>query len=94
MKTIDDAIQAFAAATDGPPNPALQWALAHWDEAAPRCLEMLEAYTDGTDESETTLDAMFFVAFRDGHSQFSKTFAEHTAAVKAAHAQRDSAAKR
>ena len=61
MKTIDDAIQAFAAATDGPPNPALQWALAHWDEAAPRCLEMLEAYTDGTDESETTLDAMFFV---------------------------------
>ncbi len=39
-------------------------------------------------------DAMFFVAFPDGHSQFSKTFAEHTAAVKAAHARRDSAAKR
>lgn len=39
-------------------------------------------------------DAMFFVAFPDGHSQFSKTFAEHRAAVKAAHAQRDSVAKR
>ena len=39
-------------------------------------------------------DAMFFVAFPDGHSQFSKTFGEHTAAVKAAHAARDSAAKR
>ncbi len=39
-------------------------------------------------------DAMFFVAFPDGHSQFSTTFKEHSAAVKAAHAQRDSAAKR
>jgi UPF0755 protein len=39
-------------------------------------------------------DAMFFVAFPDGHSQFSRTFGEHTAAVKAAHAARDSAAKR
>ena len=39
-------------------------------------------------------DAMFFVAFPDGHSQFTKTFAAHTAAVKAAHAARDSAAKR
>lgn len=39
-------------------------------------------------------DATFFVAFPDGHSQFSKTFKEHTAAVKAAHAQRDSAGRR
>ena len=29
-------------------------------------------------------DAMFFVAFPDGHSQFTKTFAEHTTAVKSA----------
>jgi UPF0755 protein len=39
-------------------------------------------------------DAMFFVAFPDGHSQFTRTFAEHSAAVKAAHAARDSAAKK
>ena len=38
-------------------------------------------------------DEMFFVAFPDGHSQFTKTFREHSAAVKAAHAARDSAAK-
>ena len=37
-------------------------------------------------------DALFFVAFPDGHSQFTKTFAEHSVAVKAAHAARDSAA--
>ena len=38
-------------------------------------------------------DALYFVAFPDGHSQFTKTFAEHSVAVKAAHAARDSAAK-
>jgi UPF0755 protein len=36
-------------------------------------------------------DALFFVAFPDGHSQFTRTFAEHTAAIRAARAARDSA---
>jgi uncharacterized protein len=61
MNTIEDAIQAFAAATDGPPNDALRWALDHWEEASPRFLAMLEAYTDGSDDSETTTDALFFI---------------------------------
>jgi hypothetical protein len=61
MNTIDDAIQAFAEASDGPPNEALQWALDHWDQAAPRFLTMLEAYTDGADESDTTIDALYFI---------------------------------
>jgi len=61
MSTVDDSIQAFAAATDGPPEDALRWALANWDEAAPRFLTMLEAYADGTDESELTMDALFFI---------------------------------
>jgi UPF0755 protein len=39
-------------------------------------------------------DARFFVAFPDGHSEFRRTFAEHTAAVKAARAARDSGAAR
>jgi UPF0755 protein len=39
-------------------------------------------------------DAMFFVAHPDGHSEFTRTFAQHTAAVKAARAARDSAAPR
>ena len=37
-------------------------------------------------------DVMFFVAFPDGHSQFTRTFAEHSAAVRIAHATRDSVA--
>ncbi len=61
MNTVDEAIQAFALATDEPPNEALKWALAHWDEAAPKFLSMLEAYTDGLDDSDTTVDALFFI---------------------------------
>lgn len=36
-------------------------------------------------------DAMFFVAFPDGHSEFTRTFREHGAAVKRSRAARDSA---
>ena len=61
MKTIDDAIRDFAAATEAPPNEALRWALGHWDEAVPRFRAMLDAYVDGSDESDTTVDALFFV---------------------------------
>jgi hypothetical protein len=61
IETVEDAIQAFANASDGPPNAALRWTLDHWDEAAPRFLAMLQAYTDGSDESDTTTDAMFFI---------------------------------
>lgn len=60
-RTTEDAIQAFAAASDGPPVAALQWALQHWEQAAPRFLQLLEAYANGTDETDVTTDAMFFI---------------------------------
>jgi hypothetical protein len=61
IDTVEDAIQAFAEASEGPPNEALRWALDHWDQAAPRFLTMLRAYTDGTEQSDTTTDALFFI---------------------------------
>jgi len=61
VHTVDDAIQTFAHAADAPPNAALRWALDHWDMAAPRFLAMLKAYVDGSDESDTTIDALFFI---------------------------------
>jgi hypothetical protein len=61
VHSADDAIQAFAEAADGPPNAALRWALDHWDAAAPRFLTLLRAYTDGSDESDLTTDALFFI---------------------------------
>jgi UPF0755 protein len=36
-------------------------------------------------------DAMFFVAFPDGHSEFTRTFAEHSVAVAASRVARDAA---
>ena len=61
MHSAEDAVQAFAAAVDGPPTAALRWALDHWDAAAPRLLSLLRAYADGTDESDETTDAMVFI---------------------------------
>jgi len=61
MNTIDDAIDAYALASEEPPNDALRWALANWEQAVPRFLAMLEAYTDGSDDTERTTDALFFI---------------------------------
>ncbi|HEX3991932.1 MAG TPA: DUF1186 domain-containing protein [Acetobacteraceae bacterium] len=61
LLTVDDAVQAFAAASDGPPVAALQWALDHWEQAAPRFLQLLDAYADGSDDSDDTTDALFFI---------------------------------
>src|ERR1700722_16207476 len=61
VQNVDDVIEAFAQATEGPPEEALRWALEHWEEAAPRFLALLEAYTDGSDESDDTTDALFFI---------------------------------
>jgi len=61
MPTVDDTIEAFAEATEGPPTEALQWALDHWEQAAPRFLQLLDAYADGSDESDVTSDALFFI---------------------------------
>jgi uncharacterized protein len=61
MNTVDDAIEAFALAADATPNAALRWSLDHWDQAAPRFLAMLEAYANGSDETDTTIDALFFI---------------------------------
>jgi hypothetical protein len=61
VRTTDDAIQAFAAASEGPPLAALQWALDHWEQAAPRFLQLLDAYADGSDDTDVTTDALFFI---------------------------------
>ena len=61
INSVDDAITAFADAHDAPPNDAMQWALDHWDQAAPRFIDMLTAYASGADQSDTTTDALFFI---------------------------------
>jgi UPF0755 protein len=43
--------------------------------------------------SPAASDAMFFVAFPDGHSEFTKTFEEHTAAIARARAARSASSR-
>ena len=61
MDTVDDAIEALAAAWDAPPVEAMRWSLDHWDACAPRFATMLEAYLDGSDRSDRTAESIFFI---------------------------------
>ena len=61
INTAQDAIRAFADAYDEPPNAALMWSLAHWNEAAPEFLALLEAYAAGAGDPNLEIDALFFI---------------------------------
>ena len=51
---VETAIQTFASAVHDLPREAMQWALDHWDEAAPELLSVVERYTSGADRSDET----------------------------------------
>ena len=59
--TIDDVIQDFGTADHTLPRASMQWALDHWAEAAPRFVELLSRYADGTDRAQSTADALLFI---------------------------------
>ena len=50
--TIDDVIRNFGDAGHVLPRASMQWALDNWPLAAPRFIELLSRYADGTDRSE------------------------------------------
>ena len=59
--TIDDVIQDFGSTGHILPRASMQWALDNWPVAAPRFLELLSRYADGTDRSKPTEDALLFI---------------------------------
>ncbi len=59
--TIDDVIKDFHDTGFILPRASMQWALDHWDEAAPRFVELLSRYADGTDRTQSTADALLFI---------------------------------
>jgi len=59
--TIDDVIRDFATTGCTLPRASMQWALDHWDEAAPRFVELLDRFAVGDDRSEHNRDALFFI---------------------------------
>ncbi|HEV2336612.1 MAG TPA: SEC-C metal-binding domain-containing protein [Stellaceae bacterium] len=58
--TIEDVIRDFASTGSTLPRASMQWALDHWDEAAPAFVELLERHASGEDRSEASREALFF----------------------------------
>jgi hypothetical protein len=71
---VETAIQAFASAGNDLPREAMQWALDHWDEAAPELLSVVERYTSGADRSDETASAVFFIVHLAGEKQDTRVF--------------------
>ncbi|HEY1933838.1 MAG TPA: DUF1186 domain-containing protein [Acetobacteraceae bacterium] len=57
--TIDDVLREFGSYEHKLPRDAMQWALDNWPEAAPRFLQLLKHYADGSDRSEATQGTVF-----------------------------------
>ena len=71
---MDDLIRRFAEAGHVLPVAAMREAVARWDEAAPLLLAQLEAYADGTDRSETAVEAVFFIIYLVAQQQEARAF--------------------
>lgn len=72
--TIETVIQEFATADGVLPRAAMQWAGEHWDEAAPRFLDMLSHYANGSDRSSATTDALLFIVHLFGEKREARAF--------------------
>jgi len=71
---LETATQAFASAGNDLPREAMQWALDHWDEAAPELLSVVERYTSGADRSDETARAVFFIVHLAGEKHDTRVF--------------------
>lgn len=83
MKLVAKRVLYADLRTDSPYNTYRVTGLPPGPIASPGTASLAAAITPATS------DALFFVAFPDGRSQFTKSFAEHSVAVKAARAARD-----
>jgi uncharacterized protein len=71
---VETTIQAFASAGNDLPREAMQWALDHWDEAAPELLNVVERYTSGADRSDEAASAVLFILYLAGEKQDTRLF--------------------
>src|SRR5215207_5177185 len=71
---VETAIQAFASAGNDLPREAMQWALDHWDEAAPELLSVVERYTSGADRSDEAASTVLFILHLAGEKQDTRAF--------------------
>jgi hypothetical protein len=74
MEDVETAIQAFVSAGHDLPRDTMQWALDHWDEAAPGLLDVLGRYTSGADQSDEAARAVFFILHLAGERHDTRVF--------------------
>jgi hypothetical protein len=72
---LDDVIRDFETTGNTLPRASMQWALDHWDEAAPGLVDLLERYASGCERSDRTRDALFFVIHLLGEKAEARGFA-------------------
>jgi hypothetical protein len=71
---MDGIIRQLAEAGGHLPGDAMRQAIAHWDEAAPDLLALLEAYAEGSDRSEAAAGAVFFILFLVAEAREKRAF--------------------
>jgi hypothetical protein len=72
---VENAIRSFANAGHDLPRDAMRWTLDNWDDAAPRLLEALERFANGTDRSKKAANATFFILHLAGERRETRAFA-------------------
>jgi hypothetical protein len=72
---VESAIAAFAADDTEVPREAVQWTFDHWDEAAPRLLDVLARYADGVDRSREAANAVFCIVHLVAEKREARAFA-------------------
>lgn len=71
---FDMAIRCMELAASDLPREAMQWALDNWDEAGPCFVELLERCASGADRSQSTRNALFFMAHLLGERRETRAF--------------------
>src|SRR4051812_49453047 len=71
---LETAIQAFASAGNDLPQDAAEWVLAHWEDAAPGLLGVLERFASGAERSDEAASAVFFILHLAGEKQDPRVF--------------------
>jgi hypothetical protein len=72
--TIEDVIRDFATTGSTLPRASMQWALDHWDEAAPALIAALDRYSSGEDRSEDMESVVFFAVHLLGQKDETRAF--------------------
>ncbi len=71
---LKTAIRDFANAGYDLPREAMQWALRHWEKAAPELIGLVERFTSAADRSDEAASAVFFILHLAGEKHDARVY--------------------